>query len=163
MPWQFMRKDGSVAMNKYRQYRFKFYLNARHAIFINGTLGEIHPHTWEITLNVIKGRDEFIQFHTLEQKIEAFMETYQDRYLNEVEPFDVINPTLENCCHYFKDKLSEILAAEGWLFLMMEMSETPARSYVISIADESETDRERSMSALVDMVLEEIKGEENKC
>lgn len=149
-------------MNKYRQYRFKFYLNARHAIFINGNLGEVHPHTWEITLNVIKGRDEFIQFHALEQKIEEFMDLYQDRYLNEVEPFDVINPTLENCCHYFKEKLSEILADQGWLFLMMEMSETPARSYVISIADEGETERERSMNALVDMVLEDIKGEKDK-
>lgn len=149
-------------MNRYRQYRFKFYLNARHAIFIDGNLGEVHPHTWEITLNVIKGRDEFIQFHALEQKIEAFMDQYQDRYLNEVEPFDVVNPTLENCCHYFKEKLSEILADQGWLFLMMEMSETPARSYVISIADESETDRERSMNILVDMVLEDIKGEKDK-
>lgn len=146
-------------MNKYRQYRFKFYLNARHAIFINGKLGEIHPHTWEITLSVIKGRDEFIQFHTLEKKIEAFMDRYQDRYLNEVEPFDVINPTLENCCHYFKSKLSEILAEEGWMFLVMEMSETPSRTYVISISDESETERERSMNALVDMVLEDIKSE----
>lgn len=149
-------------MNKYRQYRFKFYLNARHAILINGNLGEIHPHTWEITLHVIKGRDEFVQFHALEQKIETFMDTYQDTCLNEVEPFDVLNPTLENCCHYFKDRLSEILAAEGWLFLSMEMSETPARSYVISIADESESDRERSINSLVDMVLEDIKGEKNK-
>lgn len=149
-------------MNKYRQYKFKFYLNARHAIFIDGKLGEVHPHTWEITLHVIKGRDEFIQFHTLEQKVEKFMDLYQDRYLNEVEPFDTLNPTLENCCHYFKDRLAGILAAEGWLFLMMEMSETPARSYVISIADESQTDRERAMSALVDVVLEDIKREKNQ-
>ena len=149
-------------MNKYRQYRFKFYLNARHAIMIDGELGEIHPHTWEITLGVIKGRDEFIQFHALEQKIEAFMDTYQDCYLNEVEPFDTLNPTLENCCHFFKDRLSEILAAEGWLFLMMEMSETPSRSYVISIAEEGESDRERSMNTLVDMVLEDIKREKDQ-
>ncbi len=149
-------------MNRYRQYKFKFYLNARHAIFIHGKQGEVHPHTWEITLNVIKGRDEFIQFDSLEQKIEGFIENYQDRFLNEVEPFDKINPTLENCCHYFKEKLSEILAAEGWLFLMMEMSETPSRSYVISIADESESDRERSMEAFVDLVLEDIKGEKDK-
>ena len=45
---------------------------------------------------------------------------------------------------------------------MMEMSETPSRSYVISIADESESDRERSMNTLVDMVLEDIKGEKIK-
>lgn len=147
-------------MNRYRQYKFKFYLNARHAIFINGMLGEVHPHTWEITLAVLKGRDDFVKFDRLEKRVEAFMEQYQDRYLNETAPFDVINPTLENCCHYFKEKLTEILAAEGWMFLMMEMSETPARSYVISIADENQTDRERSLNTLVDMVLEDIRSEQ---
>ncbi len=146
-------------MATYRQYRFKFYLNARHAIYINGNLGEIHPHTWEITIHVIKGKDGFVAFDVLEKSIESFMDNYQDKFLNEVEPFDVVNPTLENCCHYFKDKISEILAEQGWLFLMMEMSETPTRSYVISIADETETDRERSINMLVDMVLDDIKNE----
>lgn len=122
--------------SQYKQYKFKFYLNARHAIYINGVLGAMHPHTWEITLHVIKMQPDFIQFTKLEKEIEEFIDQFQDKELNEVPPFDVINPTLENCCDYFKEQLSAILTEEGWLFLMMEMSETPSRSYVISMIDE---------------------------
>ncbi|MCR5797982.1 6-carboxytetrahydropterin synthase [Eubacterium xylanophilum] len=146
-------------MNKYRQYKFKFYLNARHAIYIKGKLGEIHPHTWEIALYMIKARDGFVRFDRLEKKIEEVIEPYQDKFINEIEPFDVTNPTLENCCHYFKGKISEILTEEGWILLSMEMSETPARSYVLSITDESESERERSIEMLVDSILEDIKSE----
>lgn len=121
---------------QYKQYKFKFYLNARHAIYIDGVLGAMHPHTWEITLHVIKMQQDFIQFTKLEKEIEAFIDQFQDKELNEVPPFDMINPTLENCCDYFKEQLSIILNNEGWLFLMMEMSETPSRSYVISMIDE---------------------------
>ena len=35
---------------RYSQYRFSFYLNASHAIYINGELGDSHPHTWEIVI-----------------------------------------------------------------------------------------------------------------
>ena len=107
-------------MKTYRQYRFKFYLNARHAIFINGKQGEIHPHTWEITLNVMKGRDDFMAFGTLERKMEEMLKPFQDKILNEVEPFDQINPTLENCAVVFKKMITGILIEEGWIFLSME-------------------------------------------
>ncbi len=127
---------------RFRQYKFKFYLNARHAIYINGVLGAMHPHTWEITMNVIKMDKSFIEFNKLEKKIEAFMSKYQDGDMNDIEPFDVVNPTLENCCDYFKDELTKILRAEGWNLLMMEMSETPSRSYVISMIDEDDVDEE---------------------
>ena len=28
---------------RYQQYKFKFYMDARHAIYIGGKLGEVHP------------------------------------------------------------------------------------------------------------------------
>lgn len=120
---------------RYSQYKFKFYLNASHAIYIDGHIGERHPHTWEITINVLKEKTEFIQFSNLEKKIENWMKNYQDKYLNEIEPFDQINPTMENCCDYFKEVISSILHTEGWILLSIEMSETPTRSYVINLFD----------------------------
>lgn len=121
--------------NRYKQYQFKFYLNARHAIYIDGILGTVHPHTWEITLHVIKMQTDFVEFAVLEREIEAFMNRFQNQELNRLAPFTTLNPTLENCCEYFKDELSRILLQEGWLLLMIEMSETPSRSYVISMID----------------------------
>jgi len=123
--------DGEA--NRYQQYKFKFYLNARHAIYLDGNLGQMHPHTWEITLHVIKIKEDFIPFTELEKEIEGFISTYQDKELNSLEPFDALNPTLENCCNFFRNQLTRILEDKGWLLLLIEMSETPSRSYVVSL------------------------------
>ena len=41
-----------MAVNMYREYRLKFYLNMRHYIIINEVKGETHPHTWEFALDI---------------------------------------------------------------------------------------------------------------
>ena len=143
---------------KYQQYKFKFYLNARHAIYINGKLGEPHPHTWEIVMHVVKSRDNFIQFDSIEKKIEECILVYQEKYLNDIEPFNKINPTLENCANYFKDRFIDILNEDGWIMLMLEMSETPSRSYVLSMIDELEIGRDQALNTLTDMIIRDIKN-----
>lgn len=142
---------------RFRQYKFKFYLNARHGIYKNGVLGEVHPHTWEIVINVVKRRDETVKFHHLEHRVEELLNRYQDKTLNEIAPFDMINPTLENMCEYFKDELTEILNRNGWIFLMMEMSESPSMSYVVSLIDDSYTEEMQTINSLTDRILKEIK------
>ena len=121
---------------KYSNYKFKFYLNASHSIYINGVQGENHTHTWEIQLNTIKAVEDFIQFNDIEKLIETFLSQYQDKYINDVEPFNSINPTLENICEYFKDKVEKVMFDSGWVLVSIEISETPARSYIIDLVDE---------------------------
>lgn len=120
----------------YNRYRFKFYINASHSIYLNEVLGEQHPHTWEIILNTIKLKDNFIIFNDIEKHIEKYLERFQDVYINKVPPFDTLNPTLENICGYFKDSIQKLLFEKGWLLLSIEISETPTRSYIIDISDE---------------------------
>lgn len=141
---------------RYRQYKFKFYINASHAIYINGKLGERHPHTWEIVLCTLKIQEDFVQFDRVEQQIEEFIDQFQESYMNDIPPFDLINPTLENCCEYFKDQISELLRKEGWLLLMIEMSETPTRSYVINLLDESDNNQNKDMDTLADVILNRL-------
>ncbi len=116
---------------KYNQYKYKFYLNANHSIIINEKMGEIHPHTWEMSLDVIKVVDEFIQFSAVEKAVEEVLAPYQDKYINEVKPFDELNPTLENLTKFFDDTIGERLKQEGWLLTRMEVAETPSRIYII--------------------------------
>jgi 6-pyruvoyltetrahydropterin/6-carboxytetrahydropterin synthase len=124
---------------KYSRYNFKFYLNASHAIYLNGILGQSHPHTWEISLDTLKVRDDFIQFDFIEKQIENYLAAFQDADINKTPPFDVTNPTLENICSYLKDELGNLLRSSGWLLTMIEISETPSRSYIIDMTDETET------------------------
>lgn len=142
---------------KYRQYKFKFYLNASHAISIQGKLGQKHPHTWEITLNTLKLMDGFIQFNQLEKRIEEFFETYQDKLLNEIDPFDVVNPTLENCCEYFKTQLQSILNEEGWVLLMIEMSETPNLTFVINTLEDESVENQQAVELMANQFLKKVK------
>ncbi|MDD2295305.1 MAG: 6-carboxytetrahydropterin synthase [Eubacteriales bacterium] len=142
---------------KYSQYRFKFYLNTSHYIQIQGKPGQTHSHTWEISLDMLKVREGFVQFHEIEERIDQFIMPFQDAVLNETPPFDLINPTLENCCEYFKDSFQEILSENGWLLLMISMSETPTRAYVISIMNEDEETVTKATNSLIDNVLDEIK------
>lgn len=129
-------------------YRFKFYLNASHAIYSSGVIGQNHPHTWEVTLDVLKARQDFVQFDVIEKNVEHYFEKYQDGNLNKIPPFDVMNPTLENITNHFKQNLFNILAEMGWLLIKIEVSETPARSYII------ETDAEIN-SLLTENITEE--------
>lgn len=123
---------------KHSRYKYKFYLNADHSILIDGKMGQIHPHTWELQLDVLKVVDEFVQFSIVEQTVETILNDYQDKYLNEIRPFDVINPTLENIGEFFHLKIGEELKVRGWMVLRLEISETPTRSYIVDVFDEEE-------------------------
>ena len=120
---------------RYSQYKFKFYLNASHAIYLKGNLGQNHPHTWEITIDTLKVRKDFVQFDFIEKSVEKFFLKFQDSNINTIEPFNVSNPTLENLTEYFENQLSELLSSHGWLLTKIEVSETPSRSYIIDLTN----------------------------
>lgn len=123
---------------RYHQYRCKFQLNAHHAAYIKNELGKKHSHKWEVVLDIIKVADGFSQFEHVQKAIEEFLEPYQDQYLNELEPFTNLNPTLENICVFLKEKLQELLAKRGWLLLKIEIVDTPFRSYVMDLVESDE-------------------------
>ncbi len=116
----------------HRQYRFKFYLNMNHFIIIDDMPGAVHPHTWEIVVSVVSDQEQLTPFINIERKIDGLMEQYQDKMLNECEPFDTIVPTVENAARYFFKRIQDGIIDEGWILLMLEVSETPTRSYVIN-------------------------------
>ena len=117
---------------EYSQYKYNFYLNASHSIYINGNKGERHPHTWQISLYVVNSKDTFMMFNEVEKLIEDYLGKYQEKYMNECSPFDTINPTLENIAQYFMEELQKKLNPLNWVIFTMEVSETPSRSYIIS-------------------------------
>lgn len=118
--------------NAYRQYKFKFYLNMNHYIIINDKPGEVHPHTWEIIISVISTQSEMTPFTNIEWKMDEIMEQYQDKLLNSCPPFDKTVPTVENAAKYFFRLIQDQIIKLGWILIMLEVSETPTRSYIIN-------------------------------
>lgn len=142
-----------MAVNLYREYRLKFYLNAKHYIIISGKRGETHPHTWELSLTIRIGRGSFTPFDMFERRINEFLFPYQNQVLNDCQPFDAILPTLENITHYFSQELFDIIAEVGGSLTCVELSETPTRSYILDVKQIYQV-RSKKMdeTMLVDMI-----------
>lgn len=146
----------------YREYKFKFYLNANHYIIIDGKEGQRHPHTWEFMVDILMNDQKFVQFDAYEKAIDEYFNKYQNRVLNEVAPFDKIIPTLENMSDYFIHDIRNIVKNLGGTLVKMESSETPTRSYVISFEKEAEflesvgENTEQKMDEIIDSVLDGI-------
>lgn len=120
----------------YYQYKYKFYLNLNHSITINGKRGEVHPHTWELMVDIVTTDEKFREFSQIEKKLEQLLEKYQDKYINNIEPFQEINPTIENAGDVFAEEIRKSIAEEGWQLLTFEISETPSRTYIINMLEQ---------------------------
>lgn len=136
----------------YKQYKYKFYLNMNHSVEMEGRRGAVHSHTWEIAMGIAMGNSagdtmedsvedsmepamgekQFVRFSDIEEQINTLLEKYQDKYLNEIPPFNIMNPTLENVCNYLFELVSVELRKKGLMLLIMEMSETPSRVYQVT-------------------------------
>ena len=146
----------------FREYRLKFYLNARHFIIIGNQKGDVHPHTWEFALTILIRRKEFVEFNIFEKRINAYLDAYQDKVLNMVAPFDNILPTLENLVDTFTKDFYKIINEIGGDLLSVEGSEGPSRTYILDLREENESmdsvDRhsEDILSDIIDGILDDI-------
>lgn len=113
-----------------KMYQYKFYLDANHYVTFNNKAGELHPHTWEISVGIELVGDNVIQFNEIENVIKFTLEKYQNTKLNDIQPFDEINPTLENIGDYFTKSFEEKITSKGWKLRSFAISETPSRSYI---------------------------------
>lgn len=151
-----------MSVKIFREYRLKFYLNARHYIIIGNKRGETHPHTWEFALTILISQKEFVRFNLFEQKINEFLAKYQDRILNDIEPFNSILPTLENMVDYFTKQMYPLIRGVGGQLIYVEGSEGPSRSYILDLREEDETleilngQADDILSDVIDNVLDEL-------
>ncbi|MEM8835665.1 MAG: 6-carboxytetrahydropterin synthase [Planctomycetota bacterium] len=90
---------------------------AAHAIRIGGEPEPLHGHNWRIAV-VIEGErlDEdglLCDFHTIESHLRQITEAWENRNLNECEPFvSGTNPSAELVCRAIYDRLSPLIANE---------------------------------------------------
>lgn len=146
----------------YREYRLKFYLNARHFIIIGNKKSDTHPHTWEFALTILIRRKEFVEFNIFEKCINEYLEQYQDQIMNEVQPYDSILPTLENMVDYFTGQFYKMIHEIGGELICVEGSEGPSRSYIYNLRDENksmnsvDSDSDDVLSEIIDTVLDDI-------
>lgn len=118
--------------NVTEKYRYKFYLDANHYISFDGQKGAIHPHTWEIAIEIKnRAKGKIVKFSVLEAIIKEILQPYQMNCLNDIPPFDKMNPVTENIGHYFKEQIQNRISNDGWILTELIISESANRSYII--------------------------------
>ncbi len=114
-----------------KEYRFRFYLNARHTVNSNNENNQIHPHTWEIVFTIRKSEGDYFNYRKIEKEIRKQIAEYEGKYLNEIPPFDGIVPIMENIADLINSKLIDKLFVFGGNLVKTEISENPKRTYIL--------------------------------
>lgn len=72
---------------------------AAHAIVIRGVREPVHGHNWRVVVTVagagLDGDGLLCDFHEVEAALREAVAPWHNRHLNEVPPFDAVNPTAE--------------------------------------------------------------------
>lgn len=101
---------------------------AAHAIVIRGEREPLHGHTWLVTLRI--GADTLDQdglvcdFHAVEHILRETVAPFHNRNLNEVPPFDTINPTAELVAQHIGDTVAKSLP-QGVHLVSCAVTEAP--------------------------------------
>lgn len=116
-----------------KTYKLKSYINASHAVRWEKGVGEAHPHTWELICEIQHPNQHLVQFNTLEAAITTSVAPYQGQLLNDVPPFNQVNPTLENFTEVLAIAIRQQLTPLQCRLVRLELSESPLRSYCITL------------------------------
>jgi len=91
-----------------------------------GACEHLHGHNWLVEATVrTRGLDELgmgIDFKLLKSHLRELCDKLDHRYLNEIPPFDKLNPTSENLARYLAEQLQERLKNETPTVLVWEVT-----------------------------------------
>lgn len=88
------------------------HFDAAHALIgYPGECCNLHGHTWDVEV-VVRGSELdsvgiVYDFKTLKADLAAVLDPLDHAYLNDVPPFDSLNPTAENLSRHIYDRLQE--------------------------------------------------------
>ncbi|TNF93067.1 MAG: 6-carboxytetrahydropterin synthase QueD [Gammaproteobacteria bacterium] len=78
-----------------------------------GACSRMHGHNWKIEAEVRASQlDEIgmgIDFKTIRKTAKEIAAKLDHQYLNDIQPFDTINPTAENIAAWFFDEMKKVL------------------------------------------------------
>ncbi len=97
-----------------------------------GGCESLHGHNWRVEVFVRSARLDalgmVVDFRILKARVKAFVKDLDHKNLNEVPPFDDINPTAENISMHIYKALSAELNAEGVRVSMVRVWESSTAS-----------------------------------
>lgn len=92
---------------------------AHHLRNYQGECSQLHGHRWRITVKVKKEKSNAIgicmDFKDLRKLVDSVVQRFDHQHLNQIPPFDVMNPTAENLSKYFYDEIRKLLPDDAFM------------------------------------------------
>jgi len=103
-----------------------------------GKCENLHGHNWKVRAtfcgNELDATGMLIDFTDIKMRLNKIMEFLDHKFLNEIDPFDKINPTSENICAFILEQL-KCIETESAKVYEVEVWENESTSATIIIED----------------------------
>lgn len=106
-----------------QRYKETFKFNASH-----GNVS--HPHTFTVTVYIVKTKEEFVPFYIYEETVQNYFERLRGKYLNAV--FEEENLTLEKMGEIFFKDIRLLLKDTSFNLETVEIGDSPTRTIIVS-------------------------------
>ena len=97
-----------------------------------GDCSRLHGHNWQVEVSVesevLDATGIAIDFREIKKQTKAVVKRLDHQYLNEIPPFDVLNPTAENIAKYFYDEVAKLINTPDVYICEVIIWETPRAS-----------------------------------
>lgn len=102
----------------------------------SGDCARLHGHNWQVEVsvssNVLDDNGIAIDFREIKKQTKLVIKRLDHQYLNEIKPFDVLNPTAENIAKYFFDEVGLLINNEDIKVKEVLIWETPRSAVTYS-------------------------------
>ncbi|HZT36846.1 MAG TPA: 6-carboxytetrahydropterin synthase QueD [Bryobacteraceae bacterium] len=82
----------------------------------HGKCENVHGHNYRVVVTVageeLNATGLLVDFVELKKRLRSISDRLDHQYINDLEPFTVVNPSAENLARYFYDELSSALQGE---------------------------------------------------
>ena len=101
-----------------------------------GDCARLHGHNWQVEVsvcsNILDDNGIAIDFREIKKQTKLVIKRLDHQYLNEIKPFDVLNPTAENIAKYFFDEVGLLINNEDIKVIEVLIWETPRSAVTYS-------------------------------
>ncbi|KAA0443089.1 MAG: 6-carboxytetrahydropterin synthase QueD [Candidatus Thioglobus sp.] len=101
-----------------------------------GDCARLHGHNWGVEVSVaaeeLDASGIAIDFREIKKQTKAIISRLDHQYLNEIAPFDVLNPTAENIAKYIYQSVAELINNQAVRVSEVVIWETPRASVAYS-------------------------------
>jgi len=101
-----------------------------------GDCARLHGHNWQVEVSVcsevLDDNGIAIDFREIKKQTKLVIKRLDHQYLNEIKPFDVLNPTAENIAKYFFEEVGLLINSDNVKVKKVLIWETPRSSVTYS-------------------------------